>query len=128
MVFLVEEPSMEALLQQLLPGRIPEDVTYEIHAFQGKDDLIHKLDSRLRSYAKWLPEDWHIIVLVDRNGDDCLGLKQKLEDKASSAGLVSRSQTANRAWQLVNRIVIEELRHGISATPKRYARLTRESH
>lgn len=109
LVFLVEEPSMEAFLQQLLPGRIPEEVTYEIHPFQGKDDLMGKLESRLRSYAKWLPDDWYIIVLVDRDGDDCWCLKQNLEDKVSRAGLVSRSQAGTQAWQLANRIVIEEL-------------------
>ena len=109
LIFLVEEPSMEAFLRQLLPGRIPEDVTYEMHSFQCKDDMLLKLEDRLRSYAKWLPEDWHIIVLVDRDRDDCLVLKQKLEDRASRTGLISRSAATNSVWQLVNRVVVEEL-------------------
>ena len=27
------------------------------------------LEPRLRGYARWLPEDWRIVVMVDR--DDC---------------------------------------------------------
>ena len=122
---------MEAFLQQLLPGRVPQDVTYEVHAFQGKDDLLLKLESRLRSYAKWLPENWHIIVLVDRDRDDCLVLKQTLEDKASSAGLVSRSGAAYSTWQLVNRVVVEELEAWFFCDPKAiceaYPRVTRNA-
>ena len=43
LVLLVEEPSMEAFLHALLPRLMPARRTFEIHPFQGKDDLMAKL-------------------------------------------------------------------------------------
>jgi hypothetical protein len=106
---LVEEPSMEAFLRALLPRLLPQDRTFEVHAFQGKNDLLGKLEARLRGYATWLPADWRILVVVDRDDEDCLGLKQRLEAVAQRAGLCSRSRAGGLPWQLVNRIAIEEL-------------------
>lgn len=107
--FLVEEPSMEAFLRCLLPRLLPVDRTFEVHPFQGKSDLLGKLQARLRGYAQWLPEDWRIVVVVDRDDDDCALLKQRLEAMAIAAGLRTRSTTGNSRWQVVNRIAIEEL-------------------
>ena len=107
--FLVEERSLEAFLRAVLPKLLPEDRTYMVHAFQGKQDLLRKLQNRLNAYANWLPDHWRLVVVVDRDGDDCLLLKQRLEDMARAAGLRTRSNAGHRRWQLVNRIVIEEL-------------------
>ncbi len=104
---LVEEPSMEAFLRGLLPRLLPRDRTFEIHAFQGKDDLLRKLAARLRGYAHWLPPDWRILVVVDRDDDDCHVLKTRLDGIAHDCGL--RTDRARPDWQLVNRIAIEEL-------------------
>lgn len=106
---LVEEPSMEAFLRALLPRLLPQDRTFEIHPFQGKSDLLGKLEQRLRGYAAWLPADWRIVVVVDRDDDDCRALKLQLESMARRAGLRTRTRAGNAAWQLVNRIAIEEL-------------------
>lgn len=106
---LVEEPSMEAFLRNLLPRLVPRDRTFGIHPFQGKGDLLGKLEERLRGYAAWLPPDWRIFVVVDRDDDDCLLLKRKMEAVARNAGLRTRSQTKRSPWQVVNRIAIEEL-------------------
>jgi len=106
---LVEEPSMETFLRALLPRLLPADRTFEVHAFQGKSDLLGKLEARLRGYAQWLPVDWRLFVVVDRDDEDCRALKQRLETVARRAGLVTRSQGGAIPWQLVNRIAIEEL-------------------
>jgi hypothetical protein len=113
---LVEEPSMEAFLRALLPRVVPAGRSFEIHPFQGKDDLLGKLEARLRAYAKWLPADWKVMVIVDRDDEDCGALKRRMEDIWHRTGLVSRTRArAARAiqgqarWQLVNRIAIEEL-------------------
>ncbi len=106
---LVEEPSMEAFLRALLPRLLPQDRTFEVHPFQGKSDLLGKLEQRLRGYAAWLPADWRIVVVVDRDDDDCLVLKRRLEAVARSAGLQTRTRARISRWQLVNRIAIEEL-------------------
>lgn len=106
---LVEEQSMEAFLRGLLPRLLPAERTFEVHAFQGKPDLLSKLEARLRGYAQWLPADWRLFVVVDRDDEDCRALKQRLEGVATRAGLVTRSRARAVPWQLVNRIAIEEL-------------------
>ena len=72
--FLVEEPSMEAFLKAALP-RLLQDCTFQTHAFQGKPDLLRKLPGRLRGYRHWLPDDQRIVVVVDRDNDECRALK-----------------------------------------------------
>ncbi len=106
---LVEEPSMEAFLRALLPRLLPQDRTFEVYPFQGKSDLLNKIAKRLRSYAAWLPDDWRIVVVVDRDDDDCQELKRRLEDAAALAGLRTRTHAGSAPWQLVNRIAVEEL-------------------
>lgn len=100
---------MEAFLRALLPRLLPQDRTFEVHAFQGKSDLLGKLEARLRGYAAWLPADWRIVVVVDRDDDDCRELKRQLEAISARAGLRTRTRAGNAQWQLVNRIAIEEL-------------------
>ena len=109
LVLLVEEPSLEAFLETLLPRLLPEGCTFQVHAFQGKRDLLGKLPARLLGYRHWLPAEWRIIVLVDRDDDDCRELKNKLEQAVSGAGLLSRTQAAELPWQVANRVAIEEL-------------------
>jgi len=105
---LVEEPSMEAALRVLLP-RVLGDLGFQVYPHQGKPDLLTRLSERLRGYAAWLPEDYRIVVVVDRDDDDCSELKQQLEQIANNAGLRSRSQASGQPYQVVNRLAIEEL-------------------
>lgn len=106
---LVEEPSMEQFLRQLMPRLLPRDRTFEVHPFQGKGDLLSKLEDRLSAYSRWLPEDWRVVVVLDRDDDDCRMLKQRLETIAERAQLLTRSRAVGGNWQLVNRIAVEEL-------------------
>lgn len=99
---------MAAFLQELLQRNLPE-IAFQIHDYRGKGDLLTKLGGRLRGYANYLPADWRIFVLVDRDNDDCRELKQRLEGLAAQAGLRTRAQAGGNPWQVVNRIVIEEL-------------------
>ena len=100
---------MEAFLDTLLHRLLPEGPTFEIHAFQGKSDLLGKLEERLRAYRRWLPDDWRLVVMVDRDNDDCQSLKERMERLAADSGLRTRSKAGGDNWQLVNRVVIEEL-------------------
>jgi len=106
---LVEEPSMEAFLRELLPRLLPQDRSFQVYPFQGKCDLLGKLPDRLRGYATWLPADWRIVVVVDRDDEDCRDLKRRLERAAVDAGLSTRTRPARGRWQLVNRVAVEEL-------------------
>lgn len=109
LIVFVEEYSMEAALEQLLPKRLG-DVEYQIIRFQCKDDLLKQAPARLKGYAAWLPEHWRILVLVDRDDDDCGPLKERLERMAADAGLLTKMNAAQgQGFQVVNRIAIEEL-------------------
>ena len=109
LIVLVEEPSMEVALEQLLPKMLP-DAAFEIRRFQCKDDLLKNLPQRLRGYSSWLPPTWAILVLVDRDDDDCRALKARMDQVAADAGLLVKSQVAQgQPFQVVNRIAIEEL-------------------
>lgn len=107
--FLVEEPSAEMFLRTLLPRLLPTGLTFEVRPFQGKGDLLKNLLPRLRGYAAWMPGDWRIVVLVDRDDEECLGLKRRLEEAANASGLGTRRTPIQGEWRVVNRIAIEEL-------------------
>src|SRR5579862_9018332 len=91
---LVEEPSMESALRLILPKMIG-DATFEVYPHQCKSDLLNNLPNRLRGYASWLPADWRIIVIVDRDRDDCAQLKNRLETAAAEAGMTTRAAGGN---------------------------------
>ena len=105
---LVEEPSMEAALRILLP-KIVGQLSFEIHPFQCKGKLLGSLPARLRGYAGWIPKNWRIIVVVDRDDDECVALKKRLETIAAEAGLTTRSRAKGKRYTVATRLVIEEL-------------------
>lgn len=108
--FLVEEPSIEAALGNLLPKMLPPRIETAIHNFHDKINLLAKLPARLKGYSKWLPPDWRIVVLIDEDRQKCETLKSKLENAASEANLITKSAALDRhRFQVLNRIVIEEL-------------------
>ncbi|MBD2663515.1 hypothetical protein B6N60_03410 [Richelia sinica FACHB-800] len=108
--FLVEESSMNEALQNLLPKILGEKITFDIHSYQGKFDLLSKLPQRLRGYKSWLPSDHKIVVLVDEDREDCKLLKEKLEKIAIDAGFsTKKSVSLGDQFQVLNRIAIEEL-------------------
>lgn len=105
---LVEEPSMEAALRLLLP-RVLGECSFDIHVHQCKHDLLKHLLPRLRGYANWIPSNWRIVVIVDRDDDDCRVLKDRLNQMAWDAGLATRPSSGHGPWSVVNRIAVEEL-------------------
>ncbi len=105
---LVEEPSMEAALLSILP-KVLGGITFQIYTHRCKDELLLRLQARLLGYSKFMPSSWRIVVIVDRDGDDCATLKSKLERIADQSKLTTKTRTGGSRWQVVNRIVIEEL-------------------
>jgi hypothetical protein len=105
---LVEEPSTAEALRVLLP-RILGHLSFEVHSHQGKHDLLGRLPIKLRGYAHWIPQNWRIVMIVDRDDDDCEVLKSRLEKIAAEAGLVTRQTAGTSTWVLANRIAVEEL-------------------
>lgn len=112
--FLVEEPSMEAALRLLLPKMIG-DLSFEIYAHQCKEELLTRLPERLRGYRMRREHDaqfrdhCRIVIVIDRDNDDCLQLKGRLEAIAKVAGLKTRSRAKRGPYAIVNRLAIEEL-------------------
>jgi Domain of unknown function (DUF4276) len=97
---LVEELSMAETLRRLVPQIIGEHDTYEVYPHQGKPDLLGKLGDRLRAYAR-MKATWpelRIVVVVDRDNDDCRELKQALTRTCATANC-----------EALCRIAIEEL-------------------
>ena len=104
----VEEPSMEEVLRLLLP-KILVNTSFGVYPHQCKHDLLERLPDRLRGYRVWLPENSRILVIVDRDDDDCTKLKKQLEQMSKDAGLATRSQAGGSSFTVVNRLAIEEL-------------------
>ena len=76
---------MEALLESLLPRVLPGR-TFGIHVHQGKLDLLGKVEQRLRAYARMTWPDLRVVVIVDRDEDDCLILKRHLTGVCQAVG------------------------------------------
>jgi hypothetical protein len=104
----VEEPSMEEALNCLLP-KILGAASFAVYAHQCKDEMLQRLPERLLGYARWLPENWRVVVVLDRDNDDCHRLKDRLEDMAAKAGLATRSRRRGGSYAVINRLAIEEL-------------------
>jgi hypothetical protein len=109
--FQVEEPSMEAALDGLLPRIIRDRVTWKIINYKSKQRLLKNLPDRLRGYqARLRNERLKICVLIDQGETDCQTLKITFEDMAINAGLGTKSSPmADGVFHVINRIVVCEL-------------------
>jgi len=119
-VIFTEEPSSEAALLNILPRIIDNTLhTTQILPHCGKQDLLRKLPSKLRGMQGMVSYGWRFMVLIDQDKDDCHILKQELERIAQNAGLRTiSSPSADGQFQVVNRIVIEELESWFMGDPQ----------
>ena len=109
---LVEEPSMEAALCEVMPKILQGRARWKPINMGSKGKLLNTLPARLRAYRKRINkgEKLKIIVLVDRDSDDCETLKHRLETIVQEAGLITKTRVSSRGdFQVVTRIAIEEL-------------------
>ena len=101
----VEELSAEYALTALMPAIVP-DVDYVVRRYQGKHELLKKLPQRLLGYARYPgPDLVRVVVLVDRDDEDCRDLRRRLDAMADAAGLRATGEERT----VLNRVVIEEL-------------------
>jgi len=110
--FLVEEPSAEEALKHLLPKLVRQRAQWKLINLGSKYKLLNALPQRLAAYRRRIDqgEDLRVVVLVDRDDDDCNVLKRQLENAARGAELTTKSvPDAERKFLVVNRIVVEEL-------------------
>jgi len=106
---IVEEPSARAALQNILPFLIGPAHSFRVLAFQDKGDMILNLPRRLRGYSHYHQTNFRIIVLLDEDRKDCRELKNQLEIETRNVGLISKTAARGGAFQVVNRIAVEEL-------------------
>lgn len=77
--------------------------------FNGKKSLLKKLPERFSGYRSWISEQNLIIVVVDRDRDNCIHLKKQIQDAATRVGLTSCSVSRSTSGQVLTIIAIEEL-------------------
>ncbi|MDM8560670.1 DUF4276 family protein [Candidatus Parabeggiatoa sp. HSG14] len=77
-VFLVEDYSMRKFLEGVLPRLGFEEHLFEIKHHRGKEDLISHLDNTIPTLSKRAQQ---IIVIIDRDKQDCIALKNKIKEK-----------------------------------------------
>ena len=108
---LAEDASTAAALRAIVPA-VADGVGCEIHPYRGKADLLAKLPTRLRGYAaRFEKDDWfaahaRVVVVLDRDGDDCRELRSRLDGMARAVGLSTRGE---RGVHVLPRIACEEL-------------------
>ena len=98
LVFLLEEESVKALLQTLLPRLLAPGTNFRLIPFEGKQDLEKQLVRKIRGYQN---EQARFIVLRDQDSHpDCKQLK---------ARLVELCQQTGKADQCLVRVACQEL-------------------
>lgn len=108
--FLLEEPSAEAALNQLLPRLLPGD-TWRCVPHRGKDALLLRLPALLRSYARRLPHepDLRVVLLMDADAD-CRKGKAVLEKLVADAQLITKtSAQPGQIFRVLTRLAVAEL-------------------
>lgn len=85
-IFLVEEPSMKVLLDELLPRLIPDWVMHEHFQcvqHEGKSDLDRSIPIKLKA---WKEPGVRFVVVRDNDSQDCGVLKKRLLSLCRNAG------------------------------------------
>ncbi|MBF9221945.1 DUF4276 family protein [Hymenobacter ruricola] len=109
--FLLEEPSAEAALHQLLPRLLPPGDTWRCVPHRGKDALLLRLPSLLKTYASRIPHEpeLRVVILMDADSD-CRKVKKKLEDLVGAAHLLTKTTAGpNQPFRVLTRLAVAEL-------------------
>ena len=89
LVFLLEEESAKAMLENMLPRMLHPDICPRFIPFEGKQDLEKQMLRRLRAYVNPLAR---FIVLRDQdNAQDCVALKARLVGQCQQAGQAAKA-------------------------------------
>ena len=83
LVFLLEEESMKALLDVLLPQILPQGINFICIPHEGKQDLEKSIPRKLRA---WQTPDTSFVIVRDKDHADCLEVKKRLVKLCEQAG------------------------------------------
>lgn len=81
-VFLLEERSMKALLDGLLPRFFP-DLKFQCVPHEGKHDLEKSIPRKLRA---WQEPGVRFVIVFDNDAGNCIELKQRLTALCNESG------------------------------------------
>lgn len=83
LVFLLEEESMKALLDILLPKILPNSIGFRCIPHEGKQDLEKSIPRKLRA---WQTPSTYFVIVRDKDQADCVELKERLVKLCEQAG------------------------------------------
>jgi uncharacterized protein YktA (UPF0223 family) len=89
-VFLLEEPSMKAVLEVILPQILPVYFSFVCIPHNGKSHLTKSIKSKI---SGWRDPNVQFVIIHDQDAIDCVSLKKELFSLADEAG---RSDTLIR--------------------------------
>ena len=112
---LTEEPSMQAVLENILPKILPNDwvlgVNYFIRAHEGKTDLQKSIPQKIKVFSHY-HEPAGVIVIHDQDANDCKELKIKLSElcriNGNCAVLIRIACRELEAWYLGDMLAIQK--------------------
>lgn len=109
LVFLLEEASAKALLQELMPRLVSPEMPIRYIVFEGKQDLDRQIERRLQHYRA---PDARFVILRDKDMSDCRNLKEELLAKCENAGrtnaLVRIACHELESWYLADLAAVEQ--------------------
>lgn len=109
LVFFLEEPSAEAMLEGLLPRLVPEGITWRTIVFEGKQDMEKRIIKRLRGYIN---PGARFVILRDKDSGDCMVIKNCLREECVQAGrpetLVRIACHELESWYLADLSAVEK--------------------
>ncbi|WP_046244902.1 DUF4276 family protein [Hymenobacter terrenus] len=109
--FLLEEPSAEAALSQLLPRLLWAEDTWRCVPHRGKAALLGRLPALLKSYASRMAHDpsLRVVVLMDADAD-CVKAKTELERLVAAAHLLTKTTApTDQPFRVLTRLAVAEL-------------------
>ncbi|NVO83474.1 DUF4276 family protein [Hymenobacter terrestris] len=109
--FLLEEESAKAALDILLPKLLPPGATWACFPHRGKTDLFQRLPGRLKTYARQLPHqpDLRVVILMDAD-TDCRRRKSELEKIVADGGLLTKTTAGpGQPFCILTRLAVQEL-------------------
>ena len=83
LVFMLEEPSMKAFLESLLPRLLPGSTNFTLIPHEGKSDLEASLPRKLKA---WRRPEAKFVVVRDQDAADCKAVKARLLGIVEAAG------------------------------------------
>lgn len=113
---LLEEPSMENFLREVLPKILPADYSLDINCFlrphNGKSDLKKSIPKKIKAFSSYY-EPVKVIIIHDQDSNDCKKLKKGLLDLCKKNGkcpvLVRIACKELESWYLGDMDAIEKV-------------------